>query len=174
MTSTHSNKADPDVIANLYSGDDETVLKTISDLHFSGSVVYLPFLGDLLIKRQENTAVEVRKAIFSLLGELKDQESVPYLISFIDSEAWLPVRKELIASCWQNGLDYRDYLAKFVDWVIENEMDIAFEAFTVIENLEHFPADDIREAEIVKINHALRNADSLKSYLLKELRGILA
>jgi hypothetical protein len=53
-------------------------------------------------------------------------------------------------------------------------MDIAFEAFTVIENLDQLPDAEIREAEIRKINQALQNADNLKTYLLKELRSILA
>ena len=109
---------------------------------------------------------EVRKTVLSLFGELKDKASVEVLMDMIVDNHYLPVRKELITSCWQNGLDFSPYLSQFVDWVIETDMEIAFEAFTVIENLDYLPEADIRENEIIKINRALPTADKLKTYLL--------
>jgi hypothetical protein len=171
MTKTPKKKADPVVLANLSSGNEELVLKTVNSLRSSGSVNYLPHLAEILINTNSD---EVRKTVISLLGELKDKASVEVLMEMIEDNHFLPVRKELITSCWQNGLDFSPYLSRFVDWVIETDMEIAFEAFTVIENLDYLPEASIRETEIAKINRALHDADKLKTYLLTELRGILA
>ncbi len=159
------------VLNHLHSLNEETVLKALSDLRYSGSAAYLPILADVLM---QTGFKEVRKSIQSVLGELKDPAAIPVMMEIIDDDRFLPVRKDVLAACWQNGLDFSPYLSRFVDWVIENEMDIAFEAFTVIEYLDQLPDAGIREAEIRKINQALQNADSLKTYLLKELRSILA
>lgn len=171
MTNSPLLKTDPQVVARLQSNKEETVIKTLNDLRSSGSSAYLPIMADLWVRSGSS---EVKNNIRSIFGELKDKSSIPVMISLIEDTTFLPVKKEMMAACWQNGMDYSPYLAKFVDWVIDNDMDIAFEAFTVIENLDHYPGKDICEVEIVKINRALQNADSLKSYLLKELRGILA
>jgi len=171
MTSIQLKKTDPLVIANLSSLNEETVLKALSDLRYSGSAGYLPVLAEILMKTGFS---EVRRSIQAVLGELKNPAAIPVMMEIIEDDRFLPVRKEVMAACWQNGLDFSPYLTRFVDWVIENEMDIAFEAFTVIENLDQLPGAENREAEIRKINQALQNADSLKTYLLKELRSILA
>jgi hypothetical protein len=171
MTNIPQQKTDPQLVANLQSNKEEMVIKTLNDLRFSGSAAYLPLLTDIWIRTGSS---EVKNNIRSIFGELKDKSCIPVMISLIEDITKLPVKKELLAACWQNGMDFSPYLAKFVDWVIETEMDIAFEAFTVIENLDYYPDKNVREAEIVKINRALQNADSLKSYLLKELRGTLA
>jgi HEAT repeat protein len=171
MTNSNQIKADPRMVASLASSDESVIVTAVNDLRVSGSPVYLPVLAKLLLRTELQ---EARSAVLTLLGELKDQEAVPVLMEIIDEDTYLPVRKELIAACWQNGLDYSVYLSRFVDLVIENDMDIAFEAFTVIENADQLPDASIREIEIIKINHALKVADALKSYLLRELRGILA
>lgn len=171
MTNNQKKKTDPVVMANLTSGIEDTVLKTVNNLRSSGSANYLPILADTLMNTNSE---EVRKIILSMFGELKDKASVEVLMDMIDDQHFLPIRKELITSCWQNGLDFSPYLSRFVDWVIETDMEIAFEAFTVIENLDYLPEADIREIEIEKINRALPHADKLKTYLLTELRGVLA
>jgi len=171
MTESSKKKTDQAIIADLSSGIEEKILNAIQVLRHSGSPLYIPLLADLLIASGFD---EVRKSILSLFADMKDKESVPVMVEIIENDRYRTIRKELIASCWLSGLDYSPYLPKLVSWVIENDMDIAFEAFTLIENLDHLPDAQTREAEIIRINHALRQADSLKSYLLKELRGILA
>ena len=171
MANTTGSKTDPAMIARLRSDNESILLQAISDLHETGSPLYLPLLAEILLDTEFE---QVKKSIHKLLGELKDKEAAPALISLIGDKMYLKIRRELLASCWQNGLDYSPWLPQLVDWVIESELEVAFEAFTIIENLDQFPPADIREAEVVKINKALKEAGQTKSYLLKELRGIIA
>lgn len=166
-----TKKPDPAILIRLNSPSEEVVLQTLQELRSTGSPAYIPVLAEMLLAGKGE---EIRDGILSLMGELKEKESAQVLVETIQNDHFLPVRKELITACWQNGLDYSPWLSQFVDWVIQHEMEIAFEAFTVIENLETFPDAEIREAEIRKINQALQDADQVKAYLLKELRGIIA
>jgi hypothetical protein len=166
-----TKKPDPAILIRLNSPSEEVVLHTLHELRSTGSPAYIPILAEMLLTGNPG---EIRNGILSLMGELKEKESAQVLVETIQNDHFLPVRKELIAACWQNGLDYSPWLSQFVDWVIQHEMEIAFEAFTVIENLETFPVAEIREDEIRKINQALQDADQVKAYLLKELRGIIA
>ena len=72
-------------------------------------------------------------------------------------------------ACWQNGLDYSLFLLVFVDFVIKEDWETAFEAFTVIENMEFLPENEtIAEAEL-KIQQALPSATGQNEYFLKEI-----
>ncbi len=44
--------------------------------------------------------------------------------------------KNLLACCWQTGIDFKSDLLFFVSIAIQNNFEIAFEAITVIENFE--------------------------------------
>ena len=50
---------------------------------------------------------------------------------------------------------------------------IAFEAFTVIENMYGVISDEVIDQEIAKINNALQQADEEKAYLLRGLVTII-
>lgn len=171
MANAPKQKTNPVVISQLSSETEETVIHAVNRLRTSGSSVYIPILVKLLAS---TNSPSVRKSILLLLGELKDKQSVTVLIEAIHDTENLPVRKELIAACWSNGLDFSPHLSSFVDWVIDSDPETAFEAFTVIEHLPDLPDSVIREAEIRKINRALVSAEGVKKYLLTELRGILA
>ena len=72
-------------------------------------------------------------------------------------------------ACWQNGMDFSAYFEVFTDLVINEEWEIAFEAFTVIENFEQFPPlEEIKPIKL-KIAGALKNAGEQKQYFLEEI-----
>lgn len=170
MNVSKKTKTDPSVVASLNSGKEELVLQTIKILHDSGNPLYIPYLTNLL----GDTGFEtVRESIYSLLGELKNKESVTYLVEAIRNNDLAPFRQQLVASCWQNGLDFSAYLLFFTDLVISEPWEIGFEAFTVIENLEHLPEREVIEAAVSKINIALPTSADKKEYLLNGLLTLL-
>jgi HEAT repeat protein len=159
-----------ELLTNLKSSEPEFVLRTIEQVRESGNPLVLNDLIDLL----RNTRIEsIKKSILNLLSELKDETSIPVLISAIRDEKYIGERKELIACCWQNGLIYNAYLSDFIDIIINEEFPAAFEAFTVIENMFGTIADEIIEVEIIKVTNALKNSDEEKTYLLNGLLTII-
>lgn len=159
-----------EILGNLKSSDPEFVLETIDKIRESGNPVIMEGLFDLL---HDTTSPEIQKSILTLFAELKNKESVPLLIGAITNEKYSNERKELIASCWQNGLNYNEYLPLFIDIVINEPFLIAFEAFTVIENMFGTIADEVIDQEVIKVIEALKNAGEEKAYLLNGLMSII-
>ena len=159
-----------EILNNLKSTDTDFVLETIEKIRESGNRLIMEGIVDLL----HNTQIpEIKKSILNLLSELKNKESIPLLLEAIKNEKYLAERKELVACCWQNGLNYNEYLPVFIDLVINHSFLIAFEAFTVIENMYGVISDEVIDQEIVKINNALQQADEEKAYLLRGLVTII-
>ena len=159
-----------EILSNLKSKDPEIILETIAKVRESGNPFILPGLIDLL---HETDLPEINKCVLNLLSELKSKESIPVFIAAIKDEKYAGERKELVACCWQNGLNYNIYLPVFIDLVINEEFQVAFEAFTVIENMFGRIEDEIIDKEIVKVTDALKNATEQKTYLLNGLLAII-
>jgi hypothetical protein len=150
----------------LFSPDPEKVLLAINKIREVGNREILPALFDLLLS---NPAKEVESEIEAVLGTVKDKNTVALFTGALGNPKYKSITKILLVACWQNGLDFSPFLPVFVDLVITEEWEIAFEAFTVIENMEFLPEDKIITEAEVKINKALPNATGQKEYFLKEI-----
>jgi hypothetical protein len=157
-------------LLSLRSPDPEIVLETIENLKETGNHLILDGIFDLLHDTQIS---EIKKSILTLLSELKSKESIPILISAIVNEKYRDERTELVACCWQNGLNYTEYLPLFIDLVIDEPFLTAFEAFTVIENMYGRIDDEVIGKEIIKITEAFSTASDEKAYLLNGLLTII-
>ncbi len=159
-----------EILADLRSTDPEFVLETIEKVRESGNHLILEGLFDLL---HHTELPEIKKSVLNLLSELKSKESVSLLISAIKNEKYANERAELVACCWQNGLQYNEYLPFFIDLVLREDFLIAFEAFTVIENMYGRIEEEVIEEEIIKIKEALKTASDAKAYLLNGLLELI-
>lgn len=164
-------KTDKNLEERLLSGREVTVMTALEEIKVKGNPAYLPILFALL---NSNPEFEIEKKIINILGALKMQDSVPVIAEALMEPKLHGIRKELTAACWQNGLDYRNYLHVFIDIIIEEEWETGFEAFTVIENMETFPDREKVELSIKKINSALPETEERKKYLLEETLGIIS
>lgn len=170
MTDTHKQKADPAILALLASPQETIVLEALEKLREGGNPLYLPRLLELLLEHPQG---QIPGTILSMLAEVKYRETAHYLAEAIGLEQFLPVRQQLVTCCWQNGLDYSPWFGLFLQLVMDAPFETAFEAFTVIENMDPLPPADIRQAGITTIKAALPAATGNQSYLLTELLAIL-
>lgn len=170
MTEKKAHKTNPGLIAGLTSGSEQKILETVSELEKKGNPLYIPVLIDVLANSDSR---QVRKSILELFDNLKDKDSIPYLISAICDVTGKSLQRDLVSCCWKNGLDFSEYLSFFTDLVIESDFEIAFEALTVIDNLSQLPPSDIRNTEIGKIRIALQSSEGMQTELLRQLIAIL-
>ena len=164
-------KIDEATRLSLFSPSTETAVAAVQALKETGNKDYLPILFDLMITKP---APEVEKEILNLLATLKDKDSIPAIIHAIQEAKYKAIRKELTSACWQNGMDFSPYMEVFIDLIIGEEWDIAFEAFTVIENFEHFPPEEEYKPLKIKMAGALRKASEQKQYFLEEILKMTA
>jgi hypothetical protein len=162
----NQKKPDQKIINDLFSANPEKVIHTINRIKEIGNKDYLPALFDLLLS---NPDTDVKNEIEIILGTIKDKSSVSLFVEALQNEKYKTIQKSLLMACWQNGLDYSLFLPVFVNLVINENWETAFEAFTVIENMEFLPEDKtIAEAEL-KIQQALPSATGQNEYFLKEI-----
>lgn len=158
------------LLNNLKSDNPEIVLQTIAEIRESGDSSLFSGLLDLL----HNIDIqEIRKHILTLFSELKSTDTIPLMMEAIQNKKYAGELKELLTCCWQNGLNYSQYLPVFIDLVINEEFLVSFEAFTVIENMYGKMNEVLVAQQVTKLNNSLKSANEQKRYLLKELTSII-
>jgi hypothetical protein len=158
------------IVKRLQSDDTKEVLFTINQIRNSGDPLIITSLLDLLIN---NPNKEITKTIIKLLNELKNQASTIEIIKALKNDKYVSLRQEILASCWNSGLDYSNYLAFFVAVFISDEFLIAFEAFTIIENFEKEYDKEIIDPLIQDIKNSINGMDENKRSLSIELVHML-
>lgn len=159
-------KIDEQIKKNLFSANTEVVLSAIEAIKNKGNKLYIPILFDLLNSMPEP---EIEIEIQNILGTVKDKDTINGFIRAIEDERYKKIRKWIIVACWQNGLDFSTFLPVFIDLVIKEDWEIAFEAFTVIDNLEYLPSPEIINLSKAKIQTAMPSATEQVNYFLKEI-----
>jgi len=162
----NTKKLDPQIKTDLFASNTEQVISAINRIKERGNKLYLPMLFELLASQPEE---EVEKDIQKLLGTVKSKDSVPYFAEALENKKFKSIRRSVLTACWQNGLDFADYLPLFVQIVINEEWETAFEAFTVIENMDRLPEPPIVEQLTERIDLALKTATGQNKYFLEEI-----
>ncbi len=159
-------KIDEQIKKNLFSANTEVVVSAIEKVKEKGNKLYIPLLFDLLNSSPEP---EIETEIKNLLGTVKDKSTVNSFMRAIEDDKYRKIRKTILTACWQNGLDFSTFLPVFIDLVIHEDWETAFEAFTVIDNFEFLPGAEIINISIAKINEAIPSVTDQNKYFLNEI-----
>ncbi len=159
-------KLDKQIEKDLFSANTNTAISAVKAIKETGNKLYLPILFDLLISEPEE---ELKSEIKYVLGSVKKRDTVPIFIDALKTKKYKPIRKSLLVACWQNGLDFRNYLPLFVDIIVDEDWETGFEAFTVVENMEQLPEKVIIDETLIKIENALNEITDKKRYFLQEI-----
>lgn len=162
----NQEKLNKNTQAELFSANKTTVIAAIQKVGTQGNKLYLPILFNLLLSNKD---LEIENEIVKLLGNIKLKETVPIFVEALETNKYNSIKKIILTACWQNGLDYHEYLPKFVQIVINDNWQTGFEAFTVIDNMEFLPNNDIIEQTKKMITPALKTANEQKTYFLQEI-----
>ena len=154
----------------IKTGNPELVDHALDEIKHKGDDTYI---APLLAFVHQPIPKEAREKIFQLFTDLKHENSVDAFVAELKLETNLEILERMVAACWQNGLNYSQYLSWFVDLVIGQDFQIAFEAFTVIENMYGKIEGDLEASLLSKIEKSLPSADERKHYLLKGLLEII-
>lgn len=143
--------------------DETIVLKSIEKLRAKGNIKDLAAILDYLINPNHP---EVEKALYNFLFDIKVSKAVEPIVAAIQNEKYLPIQKKLIEICWQSNLKFAKHIGLFVDLLIESDFEVAFEALTVIENMDELFDPESKEQEMSKLKNAIPTAtEDRKSWL---------
>lgn len=170
MTIDQSKNEHDSILKGLHSADPETVMQAIEELRAEGRTSDFPILLEML---RVMTNPDVKSKIKGLFATLKDKNTIPLMVQAIQDEKYAPVRQQLVSACWENGLDYTPYLPVFVDLLIGQEFLVAFEAYTVITNMETAIDQKLLDVEIEKLDKAMHSTTSEKKALMLDVVDFL-
>jgi predicted proteasome-type protease len=150
--------------------DDKLVLATIEKLRAKGNINDLPAILDYLIAPSKP---EIEKALYNFIFDIKDAKATKPIIAAIQNEKYLPIQKKLIEMCWQSSLKFANHIGLFVDLLIKGDFEIAFEALTVIENMEEALDPKSKEQEMSKLKDAISTVSEDRKGWLHEAFHII-
>ncbi|MDA3891250.1 MAG: hypothetical protein PF517_06245 [Salinivirgaceae bacterium] len=135
----------------LFSKDEKVVIKAIENLRETGNDSDLELLTELYT---ETKLEKVKKSIYHFFCDLRNQSSADIITRIIKSTSDKDTLKMLTSSTWESRLNYIGYFELFIDLVIYEGFEIAFEAFTLIESFEEKTTEARKEtlAAYVKEN----------------------
>ncbi len=170
MTSDHTQNDHNILLKELQSADHLKVIEALEELRVSGKATDIPVLLDLLHQSQNP---EIKSKITGLFGNLKEKSAVPLIIEAIQDQKYAPELKQLVSCCWENGLDYSNYLSVFVDLLINSDFLIAFEAYTVITNMVTTIDQAKIDIEIEKLDQTMHTTTEDKKVLMLDVIDFL-
>ncbi len=157
-------------VSILRSGNTAAIIDAVREVRNRGNSSILPEIFDLLLNSESE---EVINACAALLNDLKQAESVDYMVSAIKEKKYKPIRNILVSACWQNGLNYHKDVQLFADILLNDSYTIAIEAFTVIEN-SIGAMDDIDVLQLrAKLKSGIASADDKKKALIIKLLSVI-
>lgn len=116
------------------SADDKKIAHKLNEIRKTGKPNIIPLVASLLEKHDGDG---IEKIVLEILSQLKDKECVPYVIESVKKKNSDLIKKKLIMTCWQSGLDYSEYIVIFAQEFLKGSYETAIEAFTVIEEWIH-------------------------------------
>jgi hypothetical protein len=111
---------------------------------------YEGVIGLLASFYNETEEESIQKTIEKFFNDLKDQSVRPEVIAEIRRPWKSNTISMLVASCWQSGLDYSDYLVDMAKVFLKGDFVTAIECMTVIEESVHNSSRE-RKDEIINI-----------------------
>ena len=168
---SEKNKDTQNILQNLQSNNEGIVLKGLQDARNKESVEILPAIINLMTNTKNPT---VFGEIKLLLSELKIPNASDILVEYAGKESTIGFKDILIASLWRSGFSCEKHLKSLVNIACTEDYMTAFEALTVIANMES-PLNQKELLECVsQTNEAIQQEnDDKKNNLLKSLLGVL-
>lgn len=164
-------KAQNKVLAEqLKSANKELILDTIKSLRNDGNNEVLELLTQIYLNQTDN---EISQAIYRFFCDLKNQPSTEKVMQLIKNQEYHEARKMLVSSCWQSRLNYITYLETFISMVLREPFELAFEAFTVVENMEARISEQRKNELLAFVDANMDDCLGDNLVLADDLKGII-
>ena len=152
--------------AALLSDDDAKVLGALAYVQERGDARAIYPLLHALAKTNDRAQ---QQKILSLLFEVKVSDAPAELARALDEPALRSVRKSVIATFWNAGLDASPFTDKLIACAVEGSAEEIFECLTVLENQEVLSEKAVLRG-IKEISAAIaKNTDEYKGAMLGSL-----
>lgn len=151
-----------EIIAKINSGDPDLIAEAVKEVQENGNLT----VAEVLLQNLENIQDQhLTTIIVNLLADIKDNGFREVLISKIQTTTLPKVKSELIRIAWESSLDYAPYLEVFLDILLHDDFNVAFEASTAIENMVHQLTEEQQHA----LHHFMETFPEDKHFLIENI-----
>jgi hypothetical protein len=154
----------------LKSANKELIIETIKSLRNEGNDEVLEILIQVYLNQKD---LEINEAIYRFFCDLKNQPSAETVIRLIKNPEYHQAKKMLVSSCWQSRLNYIIYMETFIAMVFNEPFELAFEAFTVVENMEARVSEQRKNELLAFVDANMDNCIDDNLVLADDLKGII-
>lgn len=162
--------SDKNIIEKLNSENPIIIKETLIELREKGTFENTPLLFDLLVKHHNSN---IANTIKSFISDIKDSSVKNTIVDYLKNEKYKIIKKDLLTICWESRFDFSDNLDIFVTSLINDDFITAFEALTVIENLNSNISEEIKEEQTNRLKDAILKADNSKQQLIHDAIHII-
>ena len=158
-----------EIIRNLRSEKTSIILDTLKYISEGGNKDIIVEVIELLHATSDTI---IRDKIINILENLREQYCVFPIIKAIENPDYTDILSILVSSCWKNNINFNEYIEVFTDVFIKSDFQLAFDAFTVIENFENI---DIQLADIclLRLENYVEDIKDDKKPLYFELINVI-
>jgi len=154
----------------LHSQDLAQITDAIEYIRNNGTPEILEVIFDFLVLNKD---IAVKNKILACISDIKDKNSVPFLISALSVASYKSIKKDILNAFWQTSLDFSAYSEIFVDILIHEDFEVALEALTILEIILESSEDIDKDAISKRISAEVEKNISPKKDLLLETIKIL-
>lgn len=102
---------------------------------------------------------------------LKEKQAQAILVQSIELAETNEEKAKLVAACWETGLDFNAYYLVFAALAGHPDFMVAFEAFTVLENAEHYPPPEILAQALSIVSNSTTKHRAIQKELMEHLQN---
>jgi hypothetical protein len=158
------------IIRDLGSDQESTVLKAIRKSRTKGTEQVIPVLFKIYATTKSNA---IREDITKLVNELKVTSAVEPLINQLSSPQE-SCRLLALSAIWNSGLNVNEYIDEIIQSATNGSFMEAFEALTIIENLEPpFEEEVILNSQLILNQYFNTTTSNEGDEFLKKIAAII-
>jgi hypothetical protein len=157
------------LLLQLASKEVNEQVQAVKSLKVHGNAAVIKPLVEVLCN---NSSQSVKDEIIDLLNTIKTTSVPTEIIKCLANDDFANARQHLLASIWNSGLDYRQYLGEIATATIKGDFMHAMECITILENIDGtLDEDQIMDALLVFKTFLVDNKseDDSKVQLIKEI-----
>lgn len=155
----------------MVEGKDTAITAAVSALRYDE-----PLPGAILLMQERLDSAPGALStpeITSFLNDLRASELMHEVIEAVDRSRLESTREILLSSCWQSGLDYTQWLGRFVHYAISFGYMSALECYSVIEQWIEGAGESDRELWRSELQSAASTEEGDRSRLLHSIVSLI-
>lgn len=158
-----------ELLSQLTSKDESVQVTAVKSLKVHGNESVIEPLIQVL---NVTTSDKLNAEIVDLLNTIKSTKVPPEIVRCLNNQDYKGTHQVLLASIWNSGLDYRQYMGDIANATVQGDFMYAMECLTILENLEgKLDENEIMDALLVFKSYLVENKedDATKTNLLQEI-----